>query len=57
VFAAVDDIAGKLSETEGEFATEIEKRADKNQEAAEEEKHTAEFAKRVHSRIILEMVH
>src|ERR1700674_128821 len=57
VFAAVDDVPRKSSEAEGEFASEIEKSADKNQEAAEEEKRTAEFAERVHRSSLLEMVH
>lgn len=48
VFTAVDYVPRKFSEAEGEFASEIEKSADKNQEATHEEKRTAEFAEWVH---------
>jgi len=57
VFTAVDDVPGKLPEAEGEFASEIEKSPDENQEAAEEKKRTAKFAERVHRRILPEMIH
>ncbi len=49
MFAAVDDVAGELSETEREFAPKVEKRAEKNEESAEEEKRAAEFSERVHN--------
>jgi len=35
VFAAVDDVAGQLSQAERESAAEIEESADENQKAAE----------------------
>jgi hypothetical protein len=57
VFAAVDDVPRKSSEAEREFAPEIEKSTDKNHEAAEEEKRTAEFAERVHRSILLELIY
>jgi hypothetical protein len=55
VFAAVDDVAWKFSEAEGEFCGEVEKSADKDEKAAkEEEENAAEFAKRLHPRILPE---
>ena len=54
VFAAVDDVPGEAAETEREFSAEIEKRAHKDEKAAEEEKCAPEFAKRVHARILPE---
>jgi len=48
VLAAVDDVAGKASETKGELAAEIKKSADEDEEAAEKKKSAAEFAERVH---------
>jgi hypothetical protein len=48
VFAAVDDIAGKFSQAEGQFFAGVEKSANEGEEAAEEKKGAAEFAKRVH---------
>ena len=44
VFTAMDDVAGKTAEAEGEFAAEIEKRADENENGAEKKKRTAEVA-------------
>jgi hypothetical protein len=52
VFAAVDDVAGKFSQAQREFAAEVEKRADDGEEAAEEEESAAEFAERLHRDII-----
>ena len=43
VFAAVDDVAGETAEAEGEFAAEIEKRAEDDKKAAEKEQSAAEF--------------
>jgi hypothetical protein len=54
VFATVDDIAGKAAETEGELSPEVKKSAQKNEESPENENCAAEFAKRVHSRILLQ---
>jgi hypothetical protein len=57
VIAAVDHVPGKPTEVERELASEIKKSADKDQEAAEEEKRTAEFAERVHRSTLLALVH
>lgn len=54
VFSAVDDIAREATKPEGEFSPEIEKRANDDQQAAEEEQRAAEFAKRVHAGILPE---
>jgi hypothetical protein len=54
VFAAVDDVAGKFSETEREFAAEEQKSTDDDEEAAEIEERAAEFAERIHKSIIEE---
>jgi len=44
VFGFVGYVAGKLAKTEGELSSEIEKGADENQDAAEDEKCTTDFA-------------
>lgn len=54
VFAAMNDVAGKFSEAEGEFAAEEQKSPDDNEEAAKEEESAAEFAERIHKTIIEE---
>ena len=54
VFAAVNDIAGKFSEAQREFAAEEQKSTDDDEEAAEEEETAAEFAERIHESIIEE---
>jgi len=50
VLAAVNDVAGEFSEPEGKLSTEVQKRADRDEEAAKEEEHTAEFAERIHEK-------
>jgi hypothetical protein len=50
VFAAVDDIAGKFSQAEREFFAEVEKSANEDEEATEEEEGSSEFAERVHEK-------
>ena len=50
VFATVDDVARQAAEAEGEFAAEVEKTADKDEEAAENEESAAEFTDRIHQR-------
>jgi len=50
VFATVDDVARQAAEAEGEFAAEVEKTADKDEEAAENEESAAEFADGVHGK-------
>ena len=54
MFAAVDDVAGKFSEAEGEFSAKVKKSANKDEESAENEEGAAEFAKRVHPGILPE---
>jgi hypothetical protein len=54
VFAVMNDVAGQPAETEGKLATEVEKDTDKDAEGAENEEGTAEFANRVHPRILPE---
>ena len=44
----MNDVAGEAAEAEGEFAAEIEKSTDEDEEASEEEKRAAEFANWVH---------
>jgi len=48
VFAAMDDVAGKFSQAEGEFAAEVKKNADKDEKGAENEECASEFAEIVH---------
>jgi hypothetical protein len=52
VFAAVDDVAGKFPEAEGEFGAEVKQGAEDDEDEAEQEKGAAEIAKRVHGNII-----
>jgi hypothetical protein len=54
VFATVDNVARKFSNTERNFSAEIEKSADDREEAAKEEEGTTEFAERIHKSIIEE---
>jgi len=54
VFAAMDDVAGEAAEAEGEFASDVKKGADRDEESAENEEGAAEFAKRVHPGILPE---
>jgi len=44
VFAPMDNVAGKTAETEREFAAEIEKRSDENENGAEKEKSASKVA-------------
>jgi hypothetical protein len=52
VFTAVEDIARKAAEAEGEFGTEVEKEADGRQDQAEDNQHAAEIAEGVHEVIL-----
>jgi len=54
VFATVDDVAGKSAKTKREFAREIEKRAEEDEEASDAEEHAAKIAKGIHESIIEE---
>jgi hypothetical protein len=50
----MNDVAWQAAETKRKFSAEIEKSANENEKAAEEEKCATEFAKRVHPRILPE---
>jgi hypothetical protein len=54
VCAAVDDVAGKAAEAQGKFSAEVEKSANEDEEATEEEQGAAEFAERVHEESLKE---
>lgn len=54
VLAAVDDVAGKFSETEGELSAEVENGTDDGEQATEEKEDAAELAKGIHKSIIEE---
>ena len=54
MFAAVHEVAGEAAETEREFAAEVEKSAEKDEETSDDEKSTAEFAEGVHESIVPE---
>jgi len=45
VVGFVGDVAGKFAEAKRELSTEVEKGADENQDAAEDEKRTTDVAK------------
>ena len=50
----MDDVAGKSSKPEGEFAAKVKKRTNKDEESAENEEGAAKLAKRVHPGILPE---
>jgi hypothetical protein len=52
VLAAVGDVAGKFSKTEGEFSAKEQKRTDDHEKPPEEEQGAPEFAERIHKSII-----
>lgn len=54
VFAAMDDVAGKPAKAEREFCAEVEQCANDGEREANQEKHAAEIAKRIHGSIIEE---
>lgn len=54
MLAAVDDVAGKFSETEGELSAEVENGTDDSEQGTEEKEDAAEFAKGTHRGIIEE---
>lgn len=56
MFAAVGDVAGQFSQTEGQLVSEIEKSSKKDEDSPKEKKRATELAKRVHSRILPEAV-
>src|SRR6266852_2330555 len=55
VLAAVNDVAGKASQAERQFAAEEEKRTNEDEEAAEKQEGAAKFAERIHERILGEV--
>jgi len=55
VFAVVDDVAGQFSQAEGELVPKVKKSAEKDEESAGEKERAAEFAKRIHGKILEEM--
>ena len=52
VFAAVHDVSGEAAKPQRELSAEVQKSAYDNKEAAKNEKGAAEFAKRIHKKII-----
>jgi hypothetical protein len=54
VFAAMNDVAGKLSQAEGEFVAEVQKCTNKNEKCSQGKKGAAEIAERVHEVILPE---
>lgn len=56
VLAPVNDVAGKLSQTEGKLASEVKQGPEKNKHCAEEEKRAAEIAEGGHGAILPEAV-
>ena len=48
VFAAMDDIAGEISETRREFSAEIEEGAEQHKKTTEKKDDAAEFAEGIH---------
>ena len=54
VLAAMDDVAGKPAKAEREFCAEVEQCANDGEREANQEKHAAEIAKRIHGSIIEE---
>lgn len=54
VFAAMNDVARKFSQAEGEFVAKVEKGTDKNKKYSKEKKCAAEIAERLHAVILPE---
>ena len=54
VFAAMNDVAGKLSQTEGELVAEVQKSTDQEQKCSKEKKSAAEIEERLHEVILPE---
>jgi len=52
--AAMDDVAGQASEAEGKFGSEVEERADDDENRAEDEEGAAELLVRFHGAIVKE---
>jgi len=54
VFAAMNDVAGKFSQAEGELVAEVQKSTDKGKKGSKEKKGAAEIAERLHEVILPE---
>jgi hypothetical protein len=52
VLAAVNNVAGKLSQSEREPGAEVEQGAQKNEGGAEDQKDAAKFTKGIHGEIL-----
>jgi hypothetical protein len=52
VFTAMNDVAGESAKADRELSTKVEKSAYNCQEATEDKESAAEFAKRIHNRIL-----
>jgi hypothetical protein len=48
----MNDVAGKFSEAERKLCAEIEESSDRDENGAEDQEHTAEFAEGIHKSII-----
>jgi len=55
VFAAMDDVARKAAEAEGQFATKVEKSAGEDKKPSNQEESASEFTERIHKRSLEEM--
>ena len=51
----MDDVAGKMSEAERKFSAKEEKDADEQEKGTKKDQRAAEFAERIHGRILDEM--
>ena len=49
VLATIDKVTGEAAKTEGEFAAEVKKRTNDDEEPSEDKKCAAEFSDRLHS--------
>lgn len=54
MFAAMNDVAGKFSQAEGELVAEVQESTDKDKKCAKEKKRAAEIAERLHEVILPE---
>jgi hypothetical protein len=54
-FAAMDDVSREAAEAQRKFSAQVEKSADEDEEGSENEESAAEFAERVHKKIVEEM--
>lgn len=52
VLAVVNDVAGKLSQTQGKLGAKVKYRAQEDEKRPEDEEHAAKFTKRIHREIL-----